>query len=88
MKHPEEQNDITTENSFQLQELPVNSTLIKNASITNNDDSSRQVIQRKIDLKTKVITNDQLLAELKQKEQEGQRKRRTEVKGNIKPKRE
>ena len=36
--------------------------------------SSKQVKQRKIDLKTKVITNNQLLAELKQKEQEDKEK--------------
>ena len=36
---PEERNDNATENSFHLQELPVNSTQITNVSITNNDDS-------------------------------------------------
>ena len=36
--------------------------------------SSKQVKQRKIDLKTKVITNNQLLTELKQKEQEDKEK--------------
>ena len=35
----EERNDIPTENSFQLQEIPVNSTPITNVTITNNDDS-------------------------------------------------
>ena len=144
----EERNDNATENSFQLQELPVNSTPITNDSITKNDHSSKnnvalnpstpkplsvtttslfdhecdcplsrrigpmphkipgkvwvparilhdeeksfeerilnkmvgssgskkQVKQRKIDLKTKVITNDQLLAQLKWKEQEDKEK--------------
>ena len=37
-------------------------------------DSKRQVKWRKIDLKTKVITNDQLMAELKWKRQDGKEK--------------
>ena len=38
------------------------------------------MIQRKIDLKTKVITNDQLLAELKQIEQEDKEKEEQKLK--------
>ena len=145
---PEEKDDNATENSFQLQELPVNSTPITSVTTTNNDDSSisnvasnsstskylsvnttslvdhecdcplsrrigpmphkipgkvwvpawtlhdeeksfeerilnkmvsssgskKQVKRRKFDLKTKVITNDQLLAELNRKEQEDREK--------------
>ena len=37
---PEEKNDNATENSYQVQELHFNSTLITNVTITNNDDSS------------------------------------------------
>ena len=37
LKPTPERNDIATENSFQLQELPVNSTPITNVSITNNE---------------------------------------------------
>ena len=37
---PEEKDDNATENSFQLQELPVNSTPITSVTTTNNDDSS------------------------------------------------
>ena len=36
----EERNDNATENSFQVQELPFNSTPITNVTITNNNDSS------------------------------------------------
>ena len=39
--------------------------------MVGSSSSKKQVKRRKIDLKTKVITNDQLLAELKRKEQEG-----------------
>ena len=38
--------------------------------MVHSSGSKNQVKQRKIDLKIKVITNDQLPAELKQKEQE------------------
>ena len=37
LKPTPERNDIAIENSFQLQELPVNSTPITNVSITNNE---------------------------------------------------
>ena len=50
----------------------------------------KQVKRRKINVKTKVITNDQLLAELKQKEQEDKEKeeRKLERKYKAKEKKE
>ena len=156
----EERNDIATENSFQLEELPAKSTLITNVSIRENNDSSRknlapnssatkprsvtttslvdhgcdcslpriiipvryksvakcgfqngpfkmikralgkefwikvgpagfkkQVKWEKVDLKAKlIIFNDQLLAELNQKEQEDKAKEEWELE-NVKSKR-
>ena len=40
---PEERNDNATENSFQLQKLPVNSKPITNVTITKNDSSINNV---------------------------------------------
>ena len=42
--------------------------------MVRSSSSKKQVKRRKVDLKTKVITNNQLLLQLKQKEQEDEEK--------------
>ena len=46
-------------------------------------DSKKQVKRRKIDLKTKVITNDQLMAELKWKRQDGKEKEKKKIRKKM-----
>ena len=111
----EGRNEIATENTFQLQEFPANSTPITNHLVSwswvwllrpithkipskgwvrawalqdegksfkirisnekvRSSSSKKQVKRRKVDLKTNVITINQLLVELKQKEQEDEEK--------------